>query len=146
MKRPWLFALLTLGASLVVAEAGNPAKELISKEQFFNQAIIHGDWKAVDSLLAEDLVFTESDGAVSNKADQVAQIKSGDLKMESIEMSETKVQDLGNVGVVTGKLVERGRYKNSDLNDVLRFTDVWAKRNGKWVLVAGQETRQTQPN
>jgi ketosteroid isomerase-like protein len=57
-----------------------------------------------------------------------------------MEISELKVQDFGDVGVVTGKLVERGRYKTDDLSGTYRFTDVWARRNGRWRLVAGQET------
>jgi ketosteroid isomerase-like protein len=60
---------------------------------------------------------------------------------ETIEMSDVKVQDLGDVAVVTWKLVEKGRYKTNDLSGTYRFTDVWAKHDGRWQLFAGQETR-----
>jgi hypothetical protein len=48
---------------------------------------------------------------------------------------------IGDVAVVTGKLVERGHFKSADLTGTYRFTDVWAKRNGRWQLVRGQETK-----
>lgn len=143
MNRAWIFALIALGVSLAAEiEGHNTAKELVTNEQVFNQALIHGDWKTVETLMGEDLVFTDADGAVSGKSDQIGEIKSGYLRLDSIEMSEVKVQDLGNVAVVTGKLAEKGRYKDTVINDIYRFTDVWAKRNRKWVLVAGQETRK----
>jgi len=34
----------------------------------------------------------------------------------------------------------KAQYKNTDISGTYRFTDVWAKRNGKWQHVAGQET------
>jgi len=55
-------------------------------------------------------------------------------------MMDTRVQDYGNVGVVTGCLLEKAQYKNTDISGTYRFTDVWAKRKGKWEHVAGQET------
>ena len=147
MNYPGTIALLALGVSLVAGTQGrDTAKELISAEQVFNEALIRGEWKTVETLLADDLVFTDAGGTVSTKSSQISQIKSGDVKFESIEMSEVKVQDLGNVAVVTGKVVEKARYKDVDLSGVYRFTDVWAKRNGKWSLVAGQETRKAESN
>lgn len=143
MNRAWIFALIALGVSLATEiEGHNTAKELVTNEQVFNQALIHGDWKTVETLMGEDLVFTDADGAVSGKSDQIGEIKSGYLRLDSIEMSEVKVQDLGNVAVVIGKLAEKGRYKDTVISDIYRFTDVWAKRNRKWMLVAGQETRK----
>jgi len=61
--------------------------------------------------------------------------------LDSIEMSDVKVQDLGSVAVVTGRVVETGRFKTNDLSGVYRFTDIWAKRNGRWQIVAGHETK-----
>jgi ketosteroid isomerase-like protein len=141
------FAFAAVCFSLAAAaQEPDTSRELISTEQAFNSALTHGDWRAVEALMGEDLVFTDSDGTLSGKSEQVSEVKSGYLKLESIEMSEVRVQDLGNVAVVTGKLVEKGRYKGADVGGVYRFTDVWAKRSGKWQLVAGQETRRPKPN
>jgi len=138
--RALAFAVMCLSLP-AAAQQPDTSKELISTEQAFNAALTHGDWSAVEAFLGEDLVFTDSDGVLSGKSDQVAEIKSGYLKLESIEVSNVRVQDLGNVAVVTGRLLEKGRYKGSDASGVYRFTDVWTRRNGKWKLIAGQETR-----
>lgn len=142
MKHLWAVAFVALGCCLTAkAQTGDTAKELIALEQSFNDALLHADWKTVERIHADDLVFTNADGSVTNKSDEVGSIKSGDMKFESIEMSDVKVQDLGNGAVVTGKVVERVRYKTADLSGTYRFTDVWAKRNGRWLLVTGQETK-----
>ncbi len=144
MKHLAVILFVLLGTCLfAMAQNRDTAKELIAVEQGFNDALLRADWKAVEQIESDDLVFTNADGSVTHKSDEVGSIRSGDLKFESIEMSDVKVQDLGDVAVVTGKLVEKGRYKTVDLSGTYRYTDVWAKRTGKWQLVAGQETRYT---
>jgi ketosteroid isomerase-like protein len=129
-----LVSLLPAGA-----QNGGTATELIALESRFSQALVSGDWKAVEQIESDDLLFTNADGSVTRKADDVNSLRSADTKFESIDMSDTDVLDLGDVAVVTGKLVEKGRYKASDISGSYRFTDVWARRNGKWQLVRGQE-------
>jgi hypothetical protein len=60
-------------------------------------------------------------------------------------MDNTRVQDFGNLAVVTGGLVEKAHYNNADTSGTYRFTVVWAKRKGKWEHVAGQETLVSTP-
>jgi ketosteroid isomerase-like protein len=142
MKQLGIIAFVAIGTCLTAnAQSGNTEKELIALEQSFSDALLRADWKTVEQIEADDLVFTNADGPVTHKFDEVDAIESGAMKFECIEMSDVKVQDLSNVAVVTGKLVERGRYKTADLSGTYRFTDVWAKRNGRWLLIAGQETR-----
>jgi ketosteroid isomerase-like protein len=118
-------------------------KESLSVEQSLSQAFLQGDWKTVERLYADDLVFTNADGSVTHKLGDVNNLRSGDVKFESIDTQDMQVQDFGDIAVVTGKLVEKGRYKTVDLSGTYRFTDVWAKRNGRWQLVASQETLYT---
>jgi ketosteroid isomerase-like protein len=141
VKQLVLFAfVLAVPCLVAIAEGRNTATELVAIEQSLSDALLRADWKTVERLYADDLVFTNGDGSVTHKIDDVGSIRSGDVKFESIEMSDARVQDFGDVGVVTLKLVEKVRYKTADLSGTYRLTDVWAKRNGKWQLVAGQET------
>ena len=142
MKHLLLVAFLVVGACLcAVGQKGDTAKELIAMENRYNDALLRADWKALESILADDLIFNNADGSVSHKRDTISSIRSGDIKFDSIAMSDVEVQVFGNVGVVTGKLVEKARYKAIDLSGTYRFTDVWVKRDGTWQNVTGQETR-----
>ena len=120
------------------------AKEMTAMENRYNDALVRGDWKLLGSILADDLIFNNADGSVSHKPDTITSVRSGDIKFDSLEISEVNVQEFGGVGIVTGKLVEKARYKSSDLSGSYRFLDVWVKRNGGWQNVAGQETRYKQ--
>jgi ketosteroid isomerase-like protein len=64
---------------------------------------------------------------------------------EWLRLANTRVQDFGNLAVVTGRLVEKAQYKNADISGTYRFTDVWVKRQDKWQHVAGQETLVSTP-
>jgi ketosteroid isomerase-like protein len=144
MKPFAVAALVVLGiCTVAMAQKKDVAKELIAAEEDFSDALVREDWKAVEEVYADDLVFTSTDGSVTHKTEEVASVRSGDLKLESIKMADLNVQDLGHVAVVTGKIVEKGRYKTADVSGTYCFTDVWVKRNGRWQLVTGHETLVT---
>jgi ketosteroid isomerase-like protein len=112
-----------------MAQSSTP-KELIGLENRFNEALVRGDVAVIEEIEANDLIFTDAAGLVTSKADEIQSLKSGDVKFDSVKMTDTRVQDLGNVSVVTGSLMEKAQYKNTDISGTYRFTDVWAKRKG----------------
>jgi len=140
MKRLCQIAIIVVGSSLLTMAQSSTAKELIELENRFNEALVRADIGVIEEIEANDLIFTDAAGLVTSKADEIPSLKSGDVKFESIKMTDTRVQDYGNVGVVTGSVLEKAQFKNTDISGTYRFTDVWTKRNGKWEHVAGQET------
>ena len=66
---------------------------------------------------------------------------SGATVYTSVEPSDVKAQDLGDTVVLTGiaqiKVVSNGAPNAFGV----RFTDVYAKRNGSWQMVTWQSTR-----
>jgi ketosteroid isomerase-like protein len=145
MKRVCQIAIVVVGSSILTMAQSSTAKELIELENRFNEALVRADIGVIEKIEANDLIFTDASGAVTRKADEIKSIKSGEVKFESIKMTETRVQDFGNVDVVAGSLVEKAQYKNTDISGTYRFTDVWAKRNGRWQHVVGQETLVSTP-
>src|SRR6201993_234715 len=140
MKRLCLIAAVLFGCRYVAMAQSSTSGDLIQLESRFNDALVRADLKTIEEIEADDLIFTDATGTVTSKADEMQSLKSGDAKFESIQMTDTRVQDFGDIAVVTGRLVEKAQYKNSDISGTYRFTDVWARRKGKWEHVAGQET------
>jgi hypothetical protein len=66
-----------LVATCLVAQAQDreTAKKLIVTEQRFVDALLRADWKTVDQLYADDLVFTNPEGTVTRKGDGVGSIR-----------------------------------------------------------------------
>jgi ketosteroid isomerase-like protein len=59
----------------------------------------------------------------------------------TLEMSDLKVRVYGDTGVATGTSKASWVSDGVRTTDQDRFIDVFAKRKGKWYLVAGQTTR-----
>jgi ketosteroid isomerase-like protein len=131
---------MLLGTVSLAAQNSGKAKELTARESEFSEALLRGDWKALQQIEADDLIFTNADGSVTHKSDDVTNLRLGNFKFESIKMGDVTVQDFGDVAVVTGQLTEKVQYKTTDLSGLYRFTDVWVRRDEKWQLVAGHET------
>ena len=122
MKRLCQIAIIVVGSSLLTMAQSNTAKELIELENRFNEALVRADIGVIEEIEANDLIFTDATGAVTNKAEEIQSMKSGEVKFASIKMTDTHVQDYGNIGVVTGSLAEKAQYKNADISGTYRFT------------------------
>lgn len=131
--------LLALSFAAAPAAYASSVDDQIKKlEQDWAQAIVKDPAAAVDKFEADDITSTDPTGRVTDKAQDRKDFGSGDLKFESVEQSDMKTQVYGNVVVVTGKSTDKGTYKGQDISGVYRFTDIWVKRNGKWMAVASQ--------
>ncbi len=147
MKNVLAIALLCL-LSLSLAAAGQKTSkkgtvedQIKEHEQNWAQATIKEGAAAVDQYEADDIIDTDPSGRVTDKAQDKIDLSSGDLKFQSIEVSDLKVHVYGNTAVAAGTNMTKGTYKGQDISGKYRFTDTWVKRNGKWQAVASQSTK-----
>lgn len=108
-------------------------------------AMIKADLAALDTLLAEELTYTHSNGRVETKAQFLAALKSGDLRYEAIDREDLTVRSYGETAVFTGRATLRVKSKGQENRFLVRFIDVYVKRNGRWQMVAWQSTRLGNP-
>lgn len=98
------------------------------------------DRAALDTLLADDLTYARSTGVVDGKAAVLAQVgPTGPYALDALTPDSLRARSLGGTGVVTGLLHIKLKAQPAPYR--VRFTDVWAQRGGRWVLVAFQATR-----
>jgi Domain of unknown function (DUF4440) len=152
MKRCTIQTLSTILATLLLGSfaqaADSPTKEeeaLMQRERDAAQAFLKRDAKVVGEWEADKYVFTNFDGAVSDKATDIAGLNKGTLTFTSFDVSDMKAMVYGDMGVVVGRIVQKGMYEQSDLSGVFRFTDTYVKRDGRWQCVASQVTRIEKP-
>ena len=91
-------------------------------------------------ILAEYVIDTSSTGHVRGKAEGLADLESGEPKLESSSVDDMTVHVYGNVAVVNGNYTQKGSYKGKDISGGGRFTDVFVKRQGRWECVSTQAT------
>ena len=111
----------------------------IEKEML--DALLKGDASASERYLAETYIFTGPDGMVTNKAQSVADLKSGDLKFQAATLDDAKVNVYGDTAIVTFASNDKATYKGKDISGKTRWTDVFVKRGGKWQIVSSHGSR-----
>jgi len=98
-------------------------------------------WQAGDfeKLVADDWIAISPDGKSQTKADRAAEIKTADIT--SATLGDMKVRVFGDTAVVTGTDDEITLKDGKKSIDHYVWTDVFVKRNGKWLGVASQTTQ-----
>jgi ketosteroid isomerase-like protein len=120
--------------------AGN-AEKVIELDRQRMDAMAKKDIATLNTLIADDLVYTHSTARLDTKRSLIGNMESGGTVYTSVLPSDVKAQDLGDSVVLTGScrisVMSQGRPNSFGV----RFTDIWANRGGRWQMVAWQSTR-----
>jgi ketosteroid isomerase-like protein len=112
----------------------NIEKDLIKLQRELVQALPKRDASAFDRIEADDFVFTDPEGTLRTKSQDIEALKSSSI--QSAEADDMKVRLYGDAAVVTGRLTCKGTYGGKDITGQYRFTDTWINQEGKWRCVA----------
>jgi ketosteroid isomerase-like protein len=146
MKRT-VGALLTIciGAlALADTRAPSTAETLKQLERDWAVAIKAGDGEQVSRILGDDWVEVSNDGRKITKEQLIAGVKSGRVKVESIEFGPMDVKVLGDAAVVQGSHVEKSTTNGQRISGEVVWMDVFANRDGKWVVVRSQSAARVE--
>ena len=142
MKRLLVVLLLLVFPSLAFADQPgkmtSSEKALLKIEEDLLAGILKSDWALFDRYMAPGFVFVGPDGSMQDKAQWMADAKSGALKIESSKNEDMKVRVYGDTAVVTYRSIDKGTFKGMDISGQYRWTDVFIKRAGKWQIVSTQ--------
>ena len=120
--------------------AGN-SETVIDLDKKRMQAMVAKDLATLESLLADDLVYTHSSARLDTKQSLIVGMTSGSTVYTAVEPSDVKAQDLGDTVVLTGVAQIRVVANGTPNAFGVRFTDVYARRGGRWQMVTWQSTR-----
>jgi hypothetical protein len=96
----------------------------------------------IKGIEAEDWSVIEPDGSVSSKETDVKAVTGKTFVLKSATMSEFKCRMIGeNAAVVTVMMKMSGTDDGKDFSGDFRGTDVFEKKNGKWIAVASELTK-----
>jgi ketosteroid isomerase-like protein len=141
MKRTLITLVMAVSLASAAFGAGADA-ELKAIEQQWLDAYMKSDPAFIKALEAEDYSIIEPDGAVSTKAQDVKSTTDKTFVLKSATMSDFKCRMLGdNAAVVTCMLKMSGTDDGKEFSGDYRGTDVFEKKNGKWMAVASQLTK-----
>lgn len=134
---------LLMVAGLATAGFGASADaELKTIEQQWLDGYMKSDPTFIKGLEAEDYTVIEPDGAVSTKAQDIKSVTDKTFVLKSATMSDFKCRMIGdNCAVVTCMLKMNGSDDGKEFSGDFRGTDVFEKKNGKWMAVSSQLTK-----
>ncbi len=132
-------AFLLMGAQDVKIDS-EKSRTVLTLENAWNQAEVNHDAKALELLLAETFVYTDSDGSFMNRSRWLSHVKLGVDDYQQLSNEDQTAHVYGDTVVVTGAYRERIRIMGKSVLRRGRFTDTWIYRNGRWECVASQAT------
>lgn len=142
-----LTTLAVVAAHPLRAQAVDP--ELVARDSSWNVLRLRGDARALEALLADDWLLTHSDGRTQDKRDYLAELTRGargGRVNTGITNADVRVRWYGEAAVVTGASVQSGiGADGAPFSGRFRFTRVWIRRSGAWVMVASHSSRESTP-
>jgi ketosteroid isomerase-like protein len=117
------------------------AQKIIDLDRQRMTAMAEKDIAKLNSLLSDDLVYTHSSARIDTKQSLIGAMQSGATVYTEVEPFDVKAQDLGDAVVLTGSARIRVNSGGKPNAFAVRFTDVYANRNGQWQMVTWQSTR-----
>ena len=143
------FVILILMHATVSPRAAGQGRgaeaEIRALEHQLAAAWVARDREFIGRLLASDWSVVDPSGRVLTKQQVLDEsFASTDRRIDEMNIDEVKVRALGDVAVATGRTQATGSDRGQRGTAVLRFTDVFHHREGRWQIVASQGTTVAQ--
>jgi ketosteroid isomerase-like protein len=100
-------------------------------------SVQNGDVKRFDQILAPDFYCTNPDKSLVDRAGFLKQTALP-VTIKNLIEQDVKIRIIGDFAIIHG----RTSYTTADGQQAYgRYTDCWAKQNGKWLAVAAHVSR-----
>jgi ketosteroid isomerase-like protein len=111
---------------------------LLALNADYIRAVQASDVGRFEEILADDFLCTQSDGSLSNR-DEFLRQTAAPAGISNLEAHDVNVRLMGEIAIVHARttfVTPDGRPRSG------RYTDVWARRGGRWLAVSAHVTRQ----
>lgn len=139
-----LFLILVFGCaphrSRVIARVTAESEVRLAERQRF-EAMTHQDVAALDTLLDDELDYVHTGGSLESRQQFIDAIRKRTLVYESIAPSEVRVRVYDGLALAIGRSEMRVRTASGVSSFGIRFTEVYVRREGRWLLTAWEATR-----
>ena len=135
-------AIVLLAAVSLAGAADASAEAVKAAEKAWAAATVAGDEAALKTVLADDLMYTHSNGDTDTKAVYISNLKDGTRKYHKLDHENMDVRLYGDTAVVAATAQVATASKGGAASPAhLRFLHVWVRTKGKWQLAAHQSLR-----
>ena len=110
---------------------------LLALNDDYIRSVQNSDLRRFGEILADDFLCSNPDGSLVDKAGFLAQT-AWPATVRGLSAEDVKVRVLGDSAIIharTSYTTAEGERRNG------RYTDVWARRDGRWLAVSAHVTR-----
>jgi ketosteroid isomerase-like protein len=100
-------------------------------------SVVHSDVARFTAILADDFLCTNPDGSLIDKPQFLGQTAIP-VSFTDFDVDDLRIRVLGDVAIIHGRTrfaLKDGRRGRG------QYTDVWEKRQGRWLAVSAHVTR-----
>jgi hypothetical protein len=131
----------------MVQTAAQVEQEVLAADGERVRALLANDFGALETLLGNDLTYVHSNGMLDTKASYIDSLRSGASRYLTMDMSDVSVRALSeDVAVINAKFEARVLVRGGEVNPKPRVLMVYARRDGRWQMVAWQSTPIANPS
>ena len=137
-------AAVVLALATMQPSEGDPVGQLTDIEQQLAKAWLAGDRAAIERIIAPEWSLTGPDGQMSTRGDVLRDVfETRTHRIIALTVDEVRVKVFGDAAVVTGRTHGRGESAKTPYDVVIRFTDMFVRRDGRWQAVASHASLLT---
>jgi hypothetical protein len=112
------------------------ASGLVAADTARYQAMVGRDVKALELLLADELVYIHSSSTRQSKSEHLHDIEMGSAVYKRIDTKEQVPSIYGNTGLIQGVAIFTTGGGGREITFTLRYTSVYVRRQGRWQMVS----------
>jgi ketosteroid isomerase-like protein len=115
----------------------NDLAELTSLNRDYVNSVQHSDIKRFDEILAEDFYCSNPDKSLVDRAGFLRQT-AVPVTIRNLIADDVKIRVMGDFAIIHG----RTSFTTADGQQAHgRYTDCWARQNGRWLAVSAHVSR-----
>jgi ketosteroid isomerase-like protein len=115
----------------------NDIDTLMELNRDYIQSVQHGDVRRFDEILADDFLCSNPDGSLVDRKAFLEQTAKP-VTIANLEAHDVNVRLLGDFAIIHARTTYRRPDGQAGAG---RYTDVWARRGGRWLAVSAHVTR-----
>jgi protein-disulfide isomerase len=128
------------------AQGSATEQELKQLDSQLDVAYIRGDKAAFERLLADDMLSVSSEGGITGKKGVLKGINPWPASLKpSLVAEDVQVHLFGDTAVVSSRKTLKWETNKRPQSDQYRETNTYARKDGRWQLVASQQAHPAPP-
>ena len=112
--------------------------QLLRLNYLYDSALLIQDTGFLKRLYAEDYVYTNPEGKLLNKEQQIISIAVSEMKWDAGKSDDVRVKIYDDIAVMTGAFRASGTYRGNPISIHERYTAVWKQKDTTWQMIAEQ--------